>query len=256
VIHYHGLPITPDSVAIELLAARHACVSFAHPEQVAIAAEVCQSFILDNGAFSFWRSGNGCVDVVAYAAWVARWHRHPAFDWCLIPDIIDGTEQENDEMLRVWNDEAGRIGINPTRSVPVWHLHESVERLERLVVSGDRVALGSSGEFADIGTLVWWERMDEAMRVCCDPDGRPRVRLHGLRMLNPTVFSQLPLASADSTNVARNIGMDARWDRAPYAPRSKSVRALIIADRIEHHCSANRWNGESRGIETNGELFG
>jgi hypothetical protein len=31
---------------------RHAFVSFERPEQVALAAEICQSFALDNGAFS------------------------------------------------------------------------------------------------------------------------------------------------------------------------------------------------------------
>ncbi len=46
--------------------------------------------------------------------------------------------------------------------------------------------------------------MAQAMAQACDL-GRPRVKLHGLRMLDVEVFSRLPLASADSTNVARNI---------------------------------------------------
>jgi len=42
------------------------------------------------------------------------------------------------------------------------------------------------------------------MEVCCDADGMPKTKLHGLRMLDPVIFSHMPLSSADSCNVARN----------------------------------------------------
>ncbi len=74
--------------------------------------------------------------------------------------------------------------------------------------------------------------------------------LHGLRMLNPTIFSYLPLSSADSTNVARNIGLDNKWD-SPYCPRSREVRAIVLADRIERHAAANRWSGMVIGPQMN-----
>lgn len=51
-------------------------------------------------------------------------------------------------------------------------------------------------------------------------------------MLNPAVFSEVPLSSADSTNVARNIGIDSAW-RGTYQPRSKETRASILVERIE-----------------------
>jgi len=53
-IHYHGLPITPATAAIKAVESGHAFVSFAHPEQFNVAVEVCQSFAIDNGAFSAW----------------------------------------------------------------------------------------------------------------------------------------------------------------------------------------------------------
>lgn len=248
-IHYHGAPCTPNTAGLALYTRRHACVSFAHPAQLPLIAEVAQSFMLDNGAFTLWKRGEGTVDVTAYAEWVRRWHRHPGFDFCLIPDDIDGDEAANDMMLARWRDTGlWKYGV------PVWHLHESLERLDRMSRSFDRIALGSSGRYAVVGNGTWWARMSEAMDTICD-DGMPRCKLHGLRMLNPTIFSQLPLSSADSTNVARNIGIDAAWDRAAYAPASKEVRALVLADRIEHHGSAARWNN-TRGVEMNLELFG
>lgn len=249
-IHYHGTPITPRSVAVDVLAGRHAMVSYAHPEQMKIAAEVCQSFALDNGAFSIWKSGHGSVNTELYADWVRCWMRHPGFDWCLIPDVIDGTEKDNDDMIARWP-----LAMWHGIGVPVWHMHESIARLDRLCRTFPRVALGSSGQWATVGTDSWWERMGEAMDCICDSEGNPPCKLHGLRMLSPTVFSHLPLSSADSTNVARNIGIDSAW-RGTYLPSSKGDRARILTNRIEAHASAARWNRASRGVQENKQLLG
>ena len=246
-IKYHGGPITPQSVAIEAWTSRHAMVSYAYPWQIAIAAEVCQSFVLDNGAFSMWRAGEGDVDAVAYAAWVEKWMRHPSFSWCLIPDKIDGDEEQNDALIASWP-------LPRAVSVPVWHLHESLGRLESLMAEWPIVALGSSGDYAVVGADRWWVRMSEVMNVACDAEGRPRAKLHGLRMLDPTVFSHLPLSSADSTNVAQNHSKDKKWT-GPYVPLDQETRALVLARRIEAHASAARWN-HTRGVQKNFELVG
>lgn len=118
------------------------------------------------------------------------------------------------------------------------------------------IGLGSSGIYSDPGAGAWWDRMADAMEICCDDSGKPVCRLHGLRMLDPTICSQLPLRSADSTNIARNIGIDGRWQNGPYPPATKAMRALVITDRIENHASAARWNRESRGVQMNLDLIG
>ena len=234
-IHYHGIPITPEAAAAQILLRRHAMVSFAHPEQLDLVADACQSFALDNGAFSAWRSGRPITDWSPYYAWVKEYQQHPGFDWFLIPDVIDGTESANDALLAsaAWS----------PYGVPVWHLHESLDRIERLIGWGfHRMAIGSSGAFAQIGTRAWWRRMAEAMTVLCDELGRPRVKLHGLRMLDPYVFTSFPFASADSTNIARNIGLDGRWTGS-YPPATKTGRGVVLADRIETANSIPRWSG-------------
>lgn len=222
-IHYHGGPITPVSAALACWTGRHAFISFAYPDQVAVAAEVCQSFALDNGAFSAWRNGRA-TDWPAYYRWCESWLRHPACDWAVIPDVIDGDEAANDALVQAWP-------LGP-QGVPVWHLHERIARLEQLMRRWSRVALGSSGQYAAVGTAAWRARMDLVMRAVCDAHGRPQCKLHGLRMLDPAVFGGYPLASADSTNVARNVGIDSRW-RGMYSDSSKEVRAQVLAQRIE-----------------------
>lgn len=253
VIHFHGGPVTPTTAAIALWTRRHALVSFERQDQTALAFEVAQSVLLDNGAFSLWRSTGGIVDVAAYATWVREWEKHPAYAGCIIPDQIDGTEQDNDNLKARWLAERVDGGI------PVWHLHEGLDRLAYLVRCTQAklypaVALGSSGQWDTPGTDSWWVRIGEAMEVVCDDLGRPKCKLHGLRMLSPTIFSQLPLASADSCNVARNIGLDTKWSGA-YAPVTEGQRALVLAERIELHVAASRWS-RRHGIQQNFELIG
>ena len=229
-IHYHGCPITPDAAAVHILTGRHALVSFAYPQQIGIVADVCQSFIQDNGAYTFWKQKKA-VNWPDYYEFVDTWRHHPGHDWALIPDVIDGTEDENDALIASWPFEEGT-------GVPVWHLGESLERLTRLVSRFRRVALGSSALYSQVGTKLWHARMAEVMGVVCLPDGRCTTKLHGLRMLNPNVFMRYPLSSADSSNVGRNIGIDTHWKTGRYLPKSKAMRGMLIASRIEHHQSA------------------
>lgn len=224
-IHYHGGPITPESCALRVWRGRHAFISWAHPEQLELAASICQTFALDNGAFSLWRSGTA-VDWDDYYAWCERWLRHPACDWAVIPDVIEGSEAENDALVRAW--PHGQAGV------PVWHLNESIPRLVRLAEDYPRVALGSAAEYDVSKPSACLARLAEALPAISDDEGVPLVKLHGLRMLNPAIVEKVPLASADSTNVARNIGIDGAW-RGSYAPATKETRADVLVERIERH---------------------
>lgn len=231
--HYHGTPIggSRQDVA-RFLVARHALVPFFRQDDMGIVGEVCQSFVFDNSAYTIWQQG-GQLDVPGYVKWCYEWCRHPGFDWALIPDSIEGGEADNDAMLLDWPSDI--------RGVPVYHLHESPVRLERLVNEYDTVAIGSSGQWSTPGSRDWWLRMAELMPVACDEFGRPLARLHGLRMLDPKIFTELPLSSGDSTNAAVNSGSRDRFGM--YVPATTAQRAAVIADRIESHPSAATWAG-------------
>lgn len=231
-IHYHGTPVTPESAMVDILKGRHAMVSFANPMQLDTCLDICQSVTADNGAFPLWMRGQKVDSWEPYYEWLTPVIHHPAFDWALIPDVIDGDEEENRRLVESWPMDR-HVGV------PVWHLHESMDYLFSLLQWWPRIAIGSSGEHATIGTAKWWTRMGEAMEILC-PDGFPVAKIHGLRMLNPEIFTRFPFASADSTNVARNIGIDGAW-RGTYLPPNKAVRGIVIAERIESQQSAPRW---------------
>lgn len=242
-IHYHGTPVggSRQDVA-RFLMGRHACVPFARRDDLAVVIDVCESFIVDNSAFTFWQSGGGAVDFDAYFEWVRSIYRAPGFDWCLIPDVIDGDAEaeQNAALVHKWIRCAGRV-----RGVPVWHLHEPLEYLEYLVANFETVALGSSGTWRTPGAANWWVRMGEALRVACDAQGRPRCQLHGLRMLDPDIFTRVPFRSCDSTNAAVNNGALSRFGM--YVPPTAAQRAAVIAAIIEAQNSPPVWcptNGE------------
>lgn len=236
-IHYHGLPITPATAAAYAIGGGHAFVSFAHAQQLNVAVELCQSFAIDNGAFSAWRSGNPVQDWRPYYAWAADCLRIPSCDFAVIPDVIDGDEHANNRLLHEWP-------LPTWFGAPVWHMHETYARLEHLASRYPRVCIGSSGEYSVVGNPTWWKRIAEIMRVVCDYQGRPCVRLHGLRMLNPRVFTELPFASADSTNIGRNIGIDKSWSKGNYLPPTKETRAYVMRTRIESHNAPVTFNFE------------
>ncbi len=221
-IHYHGTPITPRRKLLQL-AGRCFCVSFAHPFDVQVCHEIGQSVMLDNGAFSLWRTGRP-VDWHAYYAWCEQWLQYRT-TWAVIPDVIDGTVAQNEALLDAWPFAA--------RGAPVWHLHEPIGRLLRLAEQWPRVCIGSSGQYSRVASSSWHQRMAAAMDRLCG-DGPAPVWLHMLRGLR-LAGSDYPFASADSSNVARNHAGCPTRGIARRSPRT-------MADAIDRRQCAARWH--------------
>lgn len=231
-IPFHGTPISgPETQAAKFLRRRHALVAYLYQQHLPIVADVCASFILDNSAFTAWQKGIK-IDFADVIRWYYRWVLHPGLAWVLIPDVIDGDEAANDALLAAFpNDLPG---------VPVWHMHESIARFERLAARYRTVAIGSSGLYKSPNSKLWWGRMTELLDHVCDLEGRPPCKLHGLRMMDPRIFTRIPFASVDSVNVGVNVASKQRFGM--YVPPSTSVRAEMIADRIEAFNSPPIWS--------------
>lgn len=209
-IHFHGTPITPLT-ALRKLAGRHYCVSHWRPEQVALCHQIAQSVLLDNGAFSAWKAGKPITDWRPYLAWSDEWLDHPT-TWAVIPDVVQGGEDEQERLIQQWP--------HGQRGAPVWHLHESIDRLLRLLDTWPRVCMGSSAQYAEILTPAWERRMDAAWREI-DSRHRRTPYVHMLRGMQ-LARHRWPFASVDSTDIARNhsrpqnspLSMVERWDAA------------------------------------------
>jgi hypothetical protein len=191
-IHYHGTPITPKNSLLEM-SGRHFCVSFAEPRDLEDCLRIGQSVMLDNGAFSTFTRGKQ-MDFEGYYQWVDEHLQHP--HWAVVPDVIDGTVEQQRQLIEQWP-------FPRELSAPVWHLGLSLEWLVELATEWPRICLGSSGAYWQVGSSAWCERMDQAYELLTKQFKRlPWV--HGMRMLGQS-GNRWPLASADSTNVARNF---------------------------------------------------
>jgi hypothetical protein len=222
-IHYHGTPITPISKFMEL-AGCHFTVSWARPEDVQRAHKWGQSVMLDNGAYSFWK-GNKPISWKGYYDFCDRWLEYPT-TWAVIPDVIDGLEHENQRLIALWP-----FG---SRGAPVWHLHESLEYLLSLLDGWARVCFGSSGRYAEVLSLSWQRRVDEAWNEIVKRHKRtPWVHmLRGMQCCK----REWPFASVDSTDIARNHNrtqnepeeMARRWDQIQCPPVWVSREQLAL----------------------------
>ena len=225
-IHYHGSPISGEMIeAVKFFSKRSALISFSKPTQIQVISQVCRSFVLDNGSYSFFNSGKP-INWNDFYEFVETWKNHPRFDWFIVPDVIDGTEEENDNLL-LSNPYPRYI------SVPVWHIgSEPLARLDRLINEFPRIAIGTSGNLI-LKSMNWWNEMRKAFEVVCNSDGIPKVKIHGLKMLDPEIVNGFPFSSCDSAGAVILSSFDKDW-QFPYAPLQKSARASLYADYIEN----------------------
>lgn len=204
-IKYYGTPITSEDKIIlhQALTGRNGLVSFANQQDIKDCFKICNNVILDNGAFSTWKQKKGKLKKIDwvkhwdnYYKWVEKYSKRELY---FIPDVIGGSEADNDALLK----------DNPfADGVPVWHIAESLDRLERLASDYDYIAFGSSGEYSELGTYEWHKRMNEAMKKVCDSNGVPLLKIHMLRCLEPKIFTQYPFYSGDSSSLGRNHSRD------------------------------------------------
>ena len=192
------------------LTGRHFCVSHQRPDDVVRCHDIGQSVMLDNGAFSAWKSGKP-TDWNGYYDWCDRWLNVPT-TWAIPPDIIGAPSQEQDALLNEWPH-------GKRQAAPVWHMDEPIYRLCRLVDDGwSRVCIGSTDVYAQVLSSAWCARMDEVWNQFTATFSRTPA-IHMLRGMNCS-GNRWPFASVDSTDIARNHhlahksarAMADRWD--------------------------------------------
>jgi len=192
VIHYHGTPLTPRDCLYKM-AGKHFCVSFAHPSDAEICLQIGQSVMWDNGAFTAFTKGLH-VNSHNFYQWLEPRLAHP--HWAVIPDVIDGTVEQQKQKLKEWP-------YPVDFAAPVWHLGLPTDYLLELADNFPKICFGSSGEYWQVGSLKWEKRTDQAFNELA----QKRKHLPWIHMLRGLAQAgkRWPFASADSVNVARNF---------------------------------------------------
>lgn len=186
-------PITPLKVFNKYFINKNVVISFLRAEQYKQAVKNNCNIYFDNGAYTYFRKKIKPDWDKFY-----KFLENKIYERFFIPDIIDGTEEENNKLIQNLPKH-----LKP-KAIPVFHLHESNQRLIDLIQEWDYIALGSSGKYWKIGTLDWFLRMNELMKILCDEKGNPKVKIHMLRCLDEQIFTKFPFYSGDSSNFARN----------------------------------------------------
>ena len=220
-IYYHGTPITPR-VELLKMAGRNFCVSFAWPYDIDICLTIGQSVLMDNGAFSAFTKGKSINENGLYE-WLEPRLRHP--HKAIVLDVINGDVDQQRAARKRWP-------FPKELSWSVWHLDKPISYLQEIVDDDGAVCFGSSGEYWQIGTEKWVRRMDEAFTILSKMKTMPWV--HGLRM--SAQAGDWPLASVDSTNVARNHNG---------SKSSPSKDVIKMAQRIESVHQPRTWSPQN-----------
>ena len=191
-IHYHGTPLSPRTELYKM-AGKHFCVPFSDGRDADTCLSIGQSIMFDNGAFSAFTKGKA-LDVPAYLDWLEPRLGHP--HWAIIPDVIDGTAEQQRGTLKDWP-------YPPALSAPVWHMGLDIDYLLELCDTWPKVCFGSTAQYWQIGSSDWVRRCDQAFNALALRH-RHLPWIHMLRGLSLS-GDLWPFASADSVNVARNF---------------------------------------------------
>ena len=207
----YGLPLNPIS-ALEQLKGASFCVSYATRKKLGRQLDQAMELVgedgillVDNGAFSAWKSGVDTMNDESYLEGFAEW-ANAILEACpqavaVLPDVIDGTVEQNAQLI------CETMTMFPEdRVMAMWHMHEPISFLLHLCEGFNHVGIGSSGQYATIGK-GWRERMAEAMAAVDKweaESGDIRPRFHLMRAQSKAHL--FAVDSSDSTNVAMNHG--------------------------------------------------
>lgn len=244
-----GLPLTPIHL-LEQLEGQSFCLSYATRNRLGRQLDDAIRLVgedgilmLDNGAFSAWRSGVP-MDVAGFVKWAADICERCPQAVVVVPDVIDGDELANDEMIEDFFDASLQAGvfIPAERQMVVWHMHESLERLTGMIEGGFHyIAIGSSGQYAKPSTPEWHARIQEAFdhieRFCAESEGayvRPWIHMMRAQAEAP----RYPFDSADSCSLAVNHCRYKQQGEGHVARYAQRIRGKIDAscigiDRLE-----------------------
>jgi hypothetical protein len=201
-----GTPVTPKAL-LPSLAGSSFCVSHADPRDLERVIELVgdeEILVLDNGAFTHWRQGRGAIDRTKFWSWANDAQRRSPQAIAVIPDVIEGSEEEN--LLELsWALREG-LAEFPARTMAIWHMNESLDQLATMARLMNFVGFGSCAEFdVQRKRADYMARIREASEVVDEVerehDRRPWIHL----MRGLGVFAELTrFESADSTNIAVN----------------------------------------------------
>lgn len=152
-----------------------------------------KTFFLDSGAFSAKNSGTE-VSFNEYADFIER-HKDSVDMYCNLDVIPENTSMEAKKFAAAKSfgnlQKYEAMGLKP---MPVFHCNEPFEYLEYYVWNYDYIAIGGlvDDNISDFLAKCWTHYL-------LNPDGTPKIKVHGFGMTSLSLMQQWPWYSVDST---------------------------------------------------------
>ncbi len=171
---------------------------------------------LDSGAYSAFNSGVE-INLKEFIHFCRSTHD----TWKAIAslDVIGNADASWENYLTMRSE-----GVS---SLPVYHFGEPEEFLARMVEECEYIGIGGVAQLGVSEALFDW--LDVCFRkYICNPDGTPKVKVHGFAVTSIRAVKRYPWHSVDSTSWA--IGM---WGKAPYRQGDRIVQLSFSRAYLE-----------------------
>lgn len=249
-----GLPLNPAPL-LDQLRGRSFCVSYTHRARLGRQLDQAidlvgedQILLVDNGAFTAWQAGTKLDwdHWEGFVHWAADIQARCPQAVAVMPDIIGGSVDENWQLAM---DFMCSEGVDRWRIMPVWHMHEPLDYLRHMATEFQFLAIGSSGQYAKVGTHGWHKRMRQALRALDRATLRQGERRPWVHLMRAQSMMHLyAVDSCDSCNVAVNHG---RWAKKNPGPDHIARMAAPILERVAESCDGS----ERRWVDPPGKIY-
>ena len=142
---------------------------------------------LDSGAFSAFSLGAE-IDVGKYCQFIKD---NP--DIIDFPSVLDGIG----DPFKTYQNQVvmEKLGTNP---LPCFHFGEDERYLEHYVANYKFITLGGMVPHTTQENQMWLDRMWS--KYLCNPNGSPKIKVHGFGMTSPKLMMRYPWFSVDSSS--------------------------------------------------------
>lgn len=142
---------------------------------------------LDSGAFSAFTLGEE-MDLGLYCQFIKS-----NADIVDFPSVLDGIG----DPFKTYQNQVvmEKLGTNP---LPCFHFGEDERYLEHYVANYKFITLGGMVPHTTQENQIWLDRMWS--KYLCNPDGSPKIKVHGFGMTSPRLMMRYPWFSVDSSS--------------------------------------------------------
>lgn len=200
---YIGTPVTPIDV-LYTIAGNAFCLTYYYRDKwsLPVMEGLADQIMIDWGGYPAWKAGLDLNEEYrnGYYSWLDPVLDRPT-TWAVIPDIIGAPSQINDSLLKEWPH-------GKERGWPVYHLDAQMmqhpDRMLRLLDDYGHACIGWAEKDLPILGEDHTRCMDRLWNAIRKRHGNRTPPVHHFRGTQLTTGGDWPLASVDSTDVARN----------------------------------------------------